>query len=864
MSTSTKTIHLVPSFHYDIEYLLTEGAYLEICYEILLEAHRLLSKYPDYTYRVEQVFLLEKFFQEYPSLQDDFRRFAGEGRFEVAAGMYSMGDINMSSGESILRQLITGKTWCQKNLNLTPRVLDMGDCTGHPASMPQIAKTCGYDYFTFERAIDDVNRKCEIRWKGIDGTELSTYWLAIDGYGGWGYLPSSEANEQQLADICRRTDHHCLSNACIVAHGGDFRYPCEKAIAFVNNWNETHDVKVLYSTYEKGLNTADFSKAPVETCEWNPDRQGCYSSRIRIKQGNRECESLIFTTEAVSSLANRLWGTPTDHDGLERAWKLLFVNQFHDIYWGTICDQAYHHALERISRIRMICRNIIEDRLRPAVAGSSGGLRKVAVFNPLPWPRKHWIEIPVDPLTEKITIIGPNGENIEPQRKSDRVLWPAQLPPCGLSVFSVHQQQASKVPLNVIPVPGENSYFKTGSVLINDHPGLEVETPLYRVRFSPGGSIAYLQDKRNRLEFTDPLNVLCYQSDRGDLWQYYEGPLRDGGPFGPAQDNIDDPYPLTPVMTKNGRRYHLDVLDNRSWPQAEFCVEEISGCRLVIGIKGTLNRKFPAFREFENESIRIDWQQRVTFYADDPQIDFHLETRHVAGKWYRLRAAFFSGIKNGAIRHEIPFGSFSRPEGEFAVQNYLAYSNEGKGLVLLNQGLPGNNVTDGVMMLSLMRSVNIHTRAETDQAFELGQEHAFDYALLPFAGEKELNNLHPARRGLEFNRQPYIFDSRSNHNQDRFRLPPNLKKSIPEKQSLFELKSDSLICSAIIPAEGKIILRLYESQGRSSVARVSFNFFAATAAETSATLDHQTPLSITGNELILQFKPFEIKTLVVT
>ena len=178
MNEKKSTIHLVPSFHYDIEYLLPKESYLEISFRNLLEAHRLMKKYPNYSYRVEQVFLLEQFFCEYPSLLEDFRQFAREGRFEVAAGMYAMADINLSSGESIMRQLLMGKRWVQKKLGLTPRVLDMGDCTGHPASMPQIAKTCGYDYFVFERAIDDVNRKCEIRWRGIDGPEISTYWLA--------------------------------------------------------------------------------------------------------------------------------------------------------------------------------------------------------------------------------------------------------------------------------------------------------------------------------------------------------------------------------------------------------------------------------------------------------------------------------------------------------------------------------------------------------------------------------------------------------------------------------------------------------------------------------------------------------------
>ena len=78
------TIHLVPQFHYDIEYLLPREPYLEVSFENLLEAHRLLSSDPQYTYLVEQTFLLEQFLREYPSLTAELRKYIAEGREEAA------------------------------------------------------------------------------------------------------------------------------------------------------------------------------------------------------------------------------------------------------------------------------------------------------------------------------------------------------------------------------------------------------------------------------------------------------------------------------------------------------------------------------------------------------------------------------------------------------------------------------------------------------------------------------------------------------------------------------------------------------------------------------------------------------------
>lgn len=115
------TIHLVPSFHYDVEYLLPEAPYFEICFENLVEAHRLLRAHPEYTFRVEQVFLLEQFLREYPSLLADFRRFAAEGR---------LADLRPARrGAEFVHQpyaLDSAQTHTQDRFRLLPRPCELG------------------------------------------------------------------------------------------------------------------------------------------------------------------------------------------------------------------------------------------------------------------------------------------------------------------------------------------------------------------------------------------------------------------------------------------------------------------------------------------------------------------------------------------------------------------------------------------------------------------------------------------------------------------------------------------------------------------------------------------------------------------
>jgi alpha-mannosidase len=298
-------------------------------------------------------------------------------------------------------------------------------------------------------------------------------------------------------------------------------------------------------------------------------------------------------------------------------------------------------------------------------------------------------------------------------------------------------------------------------------------------------------------------------------------------------------------------------LDNRRLSAKRISVREASADRLVIAVEGEFSIYWPLFREFRQYGIKIPYEQTITFHADTPRIDFRLGTHHESGRWYRLRAAFFTDIRRGRIVHEIPFGAFEREEGEFAAQNYMAYYNQRKGVALFNRGLPGNNVTDGVMMLSLMRSVSIYSRTRTEASLEQGARHVFDYAILPFGGKRELDSLSLAREGMEFAMPPYVFEMNSD-------IPTT--PSIPrarESDSLLSIAPDSICCTAIYPEREETIVRLFESRGRATAGVLRVNFDIAGAEETDALLKKRRKLAFGKRRVALEFRPFEIKTVVL-
>ncbi|MBT7297864.1 MAG: alpha-mannosidase, partial [Victivallales bacterium] len=94
MTTPRQDIHIVPNFHYDVAYLKSHEDYLPTCMRNIIEALRILDAHPEYRFLIEQVILLEIFWNRHPEHRDTLVAHAQAGHLEVAPGMYVMPDMN--------------------------------------------------------------------------------------------------------------------------------------------------------------------------------------------------------------------------------------------------------------------------------------------------------------------------------------------------------------------------------------------------------------------------------------------------------------------------------------------------------------------------------------------------------------------------------------------------------------------------------------------------------------------------------------------------------------------------------------------------------------------------------------------------
>jgi alpha-mannosidase len=357
-----------------------------------------------------------------------------------------------------------------------------------------------------------------------------------------------------------------------------------------------------------------------------------------------------------------------------------------------------------------------------------------------------------------------------------------------------------------------------------------LENERYRLNVDPqSGAIARLVLKPEQWNvLRGPGNVVAREDDHGDLWELYH--TLDGG---------------SAVGMKTQSKVPQSGKANFSTQQP--------------GTPGTVTRgpvvsEFKVARRFGEKG---QFATTVRLYAGLRRLDIHTKILN-NDRFVRYRALFPTSLSEGRSVHEIPFGAIERPAGiESPAQNWIDYGNAERGLALLNRGLPGNVVTDGTMMLSLLRSTRIvaygaiggyDPATSSDSGFELGQEREFDYGLVPHAGDWRQAGVY--RDGLEFN-HPLLAGTVASH--------PGV---LPGRWGFLEVTPSSVVVSAMKPgADGAAVLRLYEAEGRPTSATIRLTPQIVGAEEVNLMEDPGRKLAAAGNALQLDFRPFEIKTI---
>jgi alpha-mannosidase len=549
-------------------------------------------------------------------------------------------------------------------------------------------------------------------------------------------------------------------------------------------------------------------------------------------------EYLLTAAEKLSSLVTGLGITDSQPD-LEDAWEPVLFNQAHDLASGVMVDKVFEDSIRAFDYAKHRAENILDDQLDKFLAkiDTRGDGTPIVVFNPLGWSRSDIAETNVSFSERGITdfsLVDAGGKSLpvqvlEAQRNSDGSLKTARIAFIARDVpalgYNVHHLVAKRGQPSVGQIPPATGNMARYSASHQDVQS--IENDLYRATFNLWtGEMKSLVVKEGGWEvLSGSGNVVAAEHDGGDFWELY-GLLNGGRALA--------------MNTKHGVPAKAQL--SSQW----------------VGGNGSV-RSGPVFSEYNvmHPLGNNNFETTVRLYSGLRRIDINTQILN-NDRFLRYRVLFPTSIQNGKAFHEIPFGAIERKQGiEYPAQNWVEYGDGRRGLTLLNRGLPGNNVADGTLLLSLMRSAKLlryptvggfDPTVSSDTGLELGKHLRFQYSLVPHAGGWQ--EARTFRDGMEFN-HPLLVRKATPH-----------AGTLGKRWGLLEVSNPNFVVSALKPGrEGSLILRLYEATGATANSvRVKSSTGLTSVSEVNLMEDELRSVPVQGDTFQFDARGYEIKT----
>lgn len=408
------TLHLVPHTHWDREWYLPFQSFrikLVHLIDVLLD---ILDRDPSFVHFTldGQTILLEDYLEIRPEREADLIHHIRSGRL-VIGPWYILPDEFLVSPEATVRNLLQGRDIC----NRFGARMDIGylpDPFGHIGQMPQILKGFGIRTAIFRRGLADEN--CELWWQSPDETCVLTSYLR-DSYDNAARLPTdSSAFEDFIRERRDSLTPFSAVSHLLLLNGTDHQEPQPEVPALIAGL-KLDDDELFISTLpaymiaiQEEIDARDIKLPIVQGELRNPKRHhllaGVLSSRVRIKQRNHDCETLLERwAEPFSSWAEIVQGDKPDRtvwtghmatpsvrhasDLLKHAWRQLLKCHPHDSICGCSVDQVHKEMYTRFDQVEQIGEEITRQSLTTlaeAVDTSAlaelGARSTLIVFNP--------------------------------------------------------------------------------------------------------------------------------------------------------------------------------------------------------------------------------------------------------------------------------------------------------------------------------------------------------------------------------------------------------------------------------------------------------------------------------------------------
>lgn len=777
----------------------------------------LMKEYPEYKFSQSQA-AVYKIVEEYdPEMLEEIKARVKEGRWEVTASAWVETDKNMPNGESLTRHILYTKKYLSKLLDIDPASLNIDfepDTFGHNQNVPEILANGGVKYYYHCRGyVGNIAYK----WKAPSGRSVLTYRDPL-----WYNSEITPSIAAYVPEYCKINKINTMLMVYGVGNhgGGPTRKDIEKLIE-MKSWPVFPIIKFgTFAEFFAYLEKVE-DQLPIVEHELNFICSGCFTTQTRIKAANRISEARLNEAEAFSAISSCFSGGRYRTGSFEGAWENTLFSHFHDILPGSGVIDTREYTMGKFQEILAVTntetslalRNIAsrinssglikeEDSVKDLVSDGAGvgyGVKDFVIpqvergrgkgrifhfFNPSASERTGVTEITVwDWPGDKarLEFRDGQGQRVMHQFIDNYALENSNEPYWNHTYIRLLAEVS-------VPAFGYSTYYLTEGEKKDSLPELTkdprvetreeyiLENDLVRVAFNKmNAAIISLVDKVSCKEMIDVSKSvgifrIIEEDDSHGRTAWFVGRYMN-------ISYLDRDVKIGTV--------HMDRNALRQWISYEI---PFRSSRLKVTVTLEKNNTWLDY------NVECDWQEIAKPGSFIPQLNF------------QIPAAY----KCSSYKYDIPFGTIIRDNMDMDVPatSWIAGMPEdgsNTGLMLVTGTKYGFRGMEDSIAVTLIRS-----SYDPDPYPENGI-HKFKFAvgLVSRVSNKELIN-----KAYNYN-HPISYISSLEH-----------KGTQPLSESFIKLESGDVVLSAIkMPEEngkGKMILRVYETEGKRTQVEVMF------------------------------------------
>ena len=769
---------------------------------------RLMERYPEYIFLQTQPQLYSFIKKDYPEIYEKIQERVKEGRWEVDGAMWLEADCNITSGESLVRQILHGSRFMKEEFNQETKYLWLPDVFGYSWALPQILKKSGIETFmTTKISWNQYNRVPHdtFKWRGIDGSEVLTHFVTTpdpveDGQVSPFYTYNGLLEPSTIRGIYDNYRDKEINSELLLSYGygdgggGVNRDMLEKRrkLDKVPSLPEVKTGKAgaYFEALHERINQTDKYVHTWDGELYLEYHRGTYTSQAAIKKWNRMLELAYRDAELLHTWAGQFADT-ADYpaENIRQGWEIILRNHFHDIIPGSSIQEVYEDCQVEYSEANQMVVDLFDTFAKKFMKQKNN---QWTLVNSAGWNRAELVDLPLE-NKDALGYFVDEKQNVLKSEKSDmgyQVVVPDIAPLSSTTVTFVEDE-------SVKSEPGIFEVKEQG-----------IQTPFYEITWNKDGQLTSIYDKENARQVLE-------ENGKGNYLQLFEDK--------PMQFDAWDIDLYHVLKKKTLKVSKIEVVKNNSLMATVRFTYEFGTSVLVQDMNVfAMNRRIDFV-------TNVDWKERQQL----------------------LKASFDVDIRATEARYDIQFGNVQRPthwntswdmaKFETVAHQWVDFAQRDYGVALLNDCKYGHSVKDKTMTITLLKGA-----INPDPTADIGK-HTFTYSILPHTGDFIDGNVVEEAWSLN--------------------SPLLAMQGTMEQQTLMEVKSDeAVVIDAIKKWEdgAGMIMRVHDHTGSKRNITLVPQFDYTSWQETNLMEKPcDTIVENVNGEIKLELSPYEVKTILI-